>query len=67
MNDNEKIEITFLMLDGKPRLTCTDCAKRLHKLDMLRVVDRVHGMTFYEIIEPFTLDDTREAIKDQHR
>jgi len=63
---SEKLELTFLMLDGKPRATCTDCAKYMHELGMVKVVATFDGITVYEIAEPHTLEDTRAAIKGRH-
>jgi hypothetical protein len=61
-------ELTFLLLDGKPRLTCTDCAKYLHELGMVTVALATEdgNITIYKITEPFTLEDTRAAIKGRH-
>jgi hypothetical protein len=68
MNDNEKLELTYLMLDGKAQRTCTGCAKYLHGLGMVKVAVATNdgNITVYEIAEPHTLEDMRAAVKGRH-
>jgi hypothetical protein len=63
---SEKLELTFLMLDGKPRATCPDCAKYMHELGMVKVAAAAGPITVYDIAEPFTLEDCRAATKGRH-
>jgi hypothetical protein len=69
-NDNEKLA-RFLMLDGKPTLSCVGCLGKLAEVGMLRMTDSFtlpDGMRLemYDIVEGYTVADLRAVIEHGH-